>query len=351
MPFNWSPRSKDSFLFRYGTATVLVGAATLATSGLWLIVERPISAPLYVVAIVISAWKGGLRVGFYAALLAGFAIDFFFFPPFYRFEGARDELVRLLLFFGEGCVLSWLMEKFRRATEALIASREELRALTRFQETLRESERKSIALEIHDELGQRLTELKMDARMMQRRIAAGGAAGSVVLDGLDRLSEKIDGTIETVRRISSELRPSVLDDFGLVAASEWQVQQFEKNTHIRCEFASDFEDLDLGAESNSAVFRVLQEALTNVARHARASRVAVELRRGIDALIVRVVDDGAGIVLPEEAAKRPRTLGILGMRERSRLVGGELAIGTPESGGTVVELRVPMDRDAAVTFS
>jgi two-component system sensor histidine kinase UhpB len=114
---------------------------------------------------------------------------------------------------------------------------------------------------------------------------------------------------------------------------------------------SDFDDLDLGAESNSAVFRVLQEALTNVARHARASRVAVELRRGIDALVVRVADDGAGIVLSDEDARRPRTLGILGMRERSRLVGGELAIASPESGGTVVELRVPLDPETAVTVS
>lgn len=337
MPFNWKPRATDSIFYRYGMATVLVGVACLATAALWLLVDRPISAPLFVVAIVLSAWRGGLRVGFYASLISGLALDFFYFSPYFEFQGSRDELVRLGLFLAEGCVLSWLMEKLRNATDAMIASREELRALTKFQETLRESERKSIALEIHDELGQRLTELKMDVKLMQKRLD-GASPGS---DGLGRLSDKIDSTIEAVRRISSELRPPVLDDFGLVAASEWQVQQFEKNTHIPCEFTSDFDDLDLGAESNSAVFRVLQEALTNIARHARASRVAVELRRGMDGLIMRVIDDGRGI--GELASGSPARLGIVGMRERSRIVRGELAIGSPEGGGTVVELRVPLD--------
>lgn len=143
----------------------------------------------------------------------------------------------------------------------------------------------------------------------------------------------------SVRRITSELRPSILDDFGLVAASEWQANEFERTTAIKCKFRSDVEELDLGSDSNTAVFRILQESLTNVARHAAAKSVSVSFSSSKESVIMTVTDDGKGIGVNNPIGVD--TLGLLGMRERTRLIGGSLDILDRPTGGTQIELHVP----------
>ncbi|MFT3745640.1 MAG: sensor histidine kinase [Pyrinomonadaceae bacterium] len=339
---------KVSMSSAYFIATVLVGLACIFTSGLWLLVDRPISAPLFLGAIVLSSWIGGIRVGIFASFLSGLAIDYFFVQPFHQFTGSRDELVRLILFFGEGVLLSYLVERLRIASEDIKKSREELRELTKYQQTLRESEQKRIALEIHDELGQALTGLKMDAHFLGERIAVMEPATDreKALDDMGELAKRIDKTLVSVRRITSELRPSILDDFGLVAASEWQVKEFERTTTIKCDFSSNVDELDLGSDSNTAVFRILQEALTNVARHAAATSVSIGLSRLPNIVKMTVADNGKGIGIDNQIGIQ--TLGLLGMRERTRLIGGELDINQRPSGGTCIELRVPLNKTLAL---
>lgn len=330
---------------RHLVAILLIGLASLMTGLLWLLVDRPITAPLFLGAIVLSTWVGGIRVGIFSSLLAGFAIDYFFVQPFNSFTGTQEELIRLVLFFGEGIFLSWLADRLRTTSEDIRRSREELRELTRYQQTLRESEQKRIALEIHDELGQALTGLKMDAHFLRERISKldPAAERESALKDVQELSKRIDNTLISVRRITSELRPSILDDFGLVAASEWQVKEFERTTTIKCDFRSNVDELDLGSDSNTAVFRILQEALTNVARHAAARSVSIGLSSLADGVTMTVVDDGKGIGIDSQIGIQ--TLGLLGMRERTRLIGGHLDILEQPSGGTRIELTIPRDPD------
>lgn len=335
----WKLRSRPAW-FGISLTALSVLAALAVTSLLWQIVDRPVSAPLFMAAIVVSAWLFGFRYGMLAALLGGLAIDFFYLPPYYHFSGDREEIVRLTLFMLEGAILSWLTEKLGTASEELSNSREELRELTKHLETLRESEQKRIALEIHDELGQALTGLKMRLHMLKRQAGSNGFAADLDFgSGFDEITGMVDSTISTVRRIASELRPSLLDDFGLVAAMEWQSVEFERKTSIPCVFTTDTDNLDLGSDSNTAVYRILQEALTNAARHSGASRVWVDLQTNAHEIVMKVRDDGAGIDIGR--LSRNRSLGIIGMRERSRLLGGEISIDNGENFGTTVELCIP----------
>jgi signal transduction histidine kinase len=209
-----------------------------------------------------------------------------------------------------------------------------LRALTERVEAIREDERTQIAREVHDELGQALTALKMDIAWVMRRSTASGA----IADKLAEMVRSADAIIAAVRRISAALRPGILDDLGLAAAIEWQVDEFTKRTGIACELRSTLGDLVLERELATAVFRIFQEALTNIARHAQATavRVALELERG--RLELRIEDDGVGV--PESAGTR--SLGLLGMRERARRLGGECEIRRREPRGTVVRVSVPL---------
>ncbi|MEP6788340.1 MAG: DUF4118 domain-containing protein [Acidobacteriota bacterium] len=327
--------------FRFGLALCFVAAALAATNLLWLFVDRPSSSPLFLGAIVLSAWLGGFRPGVLAAIVGGICIDYFFVSPYHVFTGDREELTRLAIFVFEGLIMSWLIERIRTVSDGMKASREELRALTKYQQTLRESEQKRIAREIHDELGQVLTGLKMDVHLLKRRLNSPDAdlSKETISDDLDDLGKVIDVTISSVRRIASELRPSMLDDFGLVAAIEWQAQEFERKTEIPCLFKADTDSLDLGAESNMAVFRIFQEALTNVARHSEAKQVQVDFQTAGGDIVMTVRDDGKGIDM--RGIERSRSLGILGMHERTRLIGGELDIAALPDGGTAVELTVP----------
>lgn len=328
------------FLVRYAISIALVGLATVVTSGLWLLVERAVTSPLYLAAISLAAYYFGMRAGVFASVVAGLAIDLFFVEPYYDFSGSRDEVVRLFLFVVEGSFLSLLIDRIKLAADELRNSREELLQLTQYQQTLREAEQKRIALEIHDELGQALTGLKLDIHLLKRQAETVRPGAETISSGLEGLSSRVDSTIGTVRRIASELRPSVLDDFGLVAALEWQASQFRSNTGIKCKFRAGADDLGLEKEADSGVFRIAQEALTNIARHAKASKVEIDIYRTNGFAILRIADDGQGF--DTSALAKKRSLGLLGMRERARLMNGDLKIESDGELGTVVELTVPL---------
>jgi PAS domain S-box-containing protein len=217
---------------------------------------------------------------------------------------------------------------------------EQLRGLAARIETAREEERTTIARDIHDDLGQALTVLKMDIAWIDRRSRTTEGIGAEVLrEKLRELAEETDGVIGEVRRISSALRPVILDDLGLAAALSWQAEEFERRTGISCTVRSNVEDEALPRELTTAVFRVFQEALTNVVRHAQAGHVEVMLEGDGNVLVLEVHDDGKGI--RAEDLTDQRSLGLLGIRERARRLGGSASFTRTEPTGTTVTLRVP----------
>jgi signal transduction histidine kinase len=334
----WSLSDKGPLL-KSAASILFVLAALALTQLLWLVVDKPVSSPLFLLAIVLSAWTCGFRYGIVSAIISGVVIDYFFVQPQYEFSGSRDEVVRLLIFVFEGAILSWLIERLRLAGEEIKTSHQKLQALTDHQERFREEERKQMAREVHDELGQALTGLKMNIHILKRQANLLDDDSGLISGGLDDLTQMVDSTIGTVRRIASELRPSLLDDFGLVAAIEWQVQEFGKRTSIISDFVSNSELVDLGAERNTAMYRIVQEALTNIARHAGARHVLVELEERSDQVRITVRDDGRGMI---NASSRGTSLGVIGMQERSRMIGGELKIDSTPAVGTAVKLRIPL---------
>jgi PAS domain S-box-containing protein len=229
----------------------------------------------------------------------------------------------------------------KRADEALRASTEQLRALSARLQSTRDEEGQRIAREIHDELGGALTGLQWDLRSIDGTLATVEARSE--LDGArERISGMmalLDSTLFTVKRISADLRPALLDDVGLIAAIQWHLQQFQSRTGILCDCETALDTVELDPERANAVFRICQEILTNVLRHAEATRVRVQIRQE-DGCVVLVVDDnGRGIT--EDESLGARSLGLLGMRERALLVGGEIVVrGTPGRGTNVV-VRVP----------
>jgi two-component system sensor histidine kinase UhpB len=154
------------------------------------------------------------------------------------------------------------------------------------------------------------------------------------------MSSLIDGTIQIVQKVSAELRPGMLDDLGLVPAIEWQAQEFQRRTAIACEMDLEGEPMDLDSERSTAVFRVFQEALTNVARHAQASKIVISLKKAAGKLELQVSDNGIGI--PEEAVSASDSLGLMGMRERLLPFGGELRISPGMGMGTRLVVSVPL---------
>ena len=224
----------------------------------------------------------------------------------------------------------------RRAEEELERSREELRNLSSHLQSVREQERTQIAREIHDELGQSLTALKMDLTWMGKRLQD----NEPLLDKTRSMGKLIDGTIEMVHRISADLRPGLLDDFGLVPALEWFAKDFQKRSGIVCRARLEVDDLALDKEMSTTIFRIFQETLTNVARHAEARRVEVRLAASGGRLILEVSDDGRGIT--KKQMNDPRSFGIIGMRERAHSWGGEVLISGNRDKGTTVRLTIPL---------
>lgn len=228
--------------------------------------------------------------------------------------------------------------KLHDLNETLEQQHEQLRALSAHLESLREQERTRLAREIHDELGQALTGLKMDLAWLQRNLSEYPAA---VLKKLTSMSHLIDLTGQAVQRISSELRTGILDDLGLHNAIEWQMQEFQARTGISCKLTSKIaEDLVLARGHSTAVFRIFQETLINVARHAYATRVKVLLKKENSNLVLQVRDNGRGITDSEIADSK--SFGIMGMRERTYLFHGDMQIYGRSGQGTTITVRIPL---------
>jgi signal transduction histidine kinase len=228
----------------------------------------------------------------------------------------------------------------QRAEEQLRESHEQLRALSIYLQSVREEERTRIAREVHDELGQALTSCKLDLAWIAGKLPK---ELKPLLQKARDLTAHIDSTIQTVRRISSELRPGVLDHLGLAAALEWQANEFESRTGIRCSTHSHLGGSRLDSNSSTTLFRIFQETLTNIIRHAEATKVVVNLRQADGRVILEVEDNGRGISKAE--ISNPKSMGLLGMRERAALLGGALRIGrVPKGKGTRVSVCLPLRR-------
>lgn len=225
------------------------------------------------------------------------------------------------------------------AAQRLEGSLGELRALSVRLQTIREDEARRIAREVHDEIGQSLTALAMDVAWLEKKLIRRTKKGDL-LAKLEAMSRLVRSTTESVQRISSDLRPGVLDELGLEAAAEWAVGEFADRTGVQCRFASSLNGTDVDPPRATAVFRILQESLTNVARHAAASSLYVSLTAHDVELRLLVRDNGVGI--EAERVLDSTSLGLLGMRERARSLGGTVEIGPAPGNGTAVCARIPL---------
>ena len=226
----------------------------------------------------------------------------------------------------------------KRNEEALEHSREEIRKLALAAQSLGEQEKSRVARELHDELGQALTALKIDVAWLCEVLAG---APDEVKRKLALMQVLLDGTVAATRRISADLRPLILDDLGLEAAADWLVQNFTSRTGVACELAV-VRKLDLADPHATTVFRALQESLTNIAKHAAASRVEVTLERDADSVVLTVRDNGRGFA--SGAPRKPESFGLLGLRERVSLLGGEVSVESAPGRGTSIEVRLPLER-------
>jgi signal transduction histidine kinase len=230
-----------------------------------------------------------------------------------------------------------LMKRAAHVTGIVLGRRaldEQRRALAGRIEAAREDERTQIARDVHDQLGQALTALKLDVGWLQRRITDPALTGK-----LDDMTRQADDILRAVRRIAADLRPGLLDDVGLRAAIEWQAEDFARRTGTPCSVRSELGDLQLERGLATSVFRIFQEALTNIARHASAGSVEVSLGLDHGRLRLEISDDGVGL---PQVGPRGTTLGILGMRERAWRLGGECTVERREPRGTTVTVVVPL---------
>ena len=230
----------------------------------------------------------------------------------------------------------------KQAEEAQRTSREQLRSFARRLQTVREEERTSIAREIHDVLAQELTRLKLDLSWLSRRVgrAVNESTRTELAQKICSMTELADVTIESVQKLATELRPVVLDNLGLGPAIEWQVEEFHNRTGLACTVRVSSELPALDPAQATALFRIVQESLTNVIRHAAAHRVEVALDVEDGHLRLTVRDDGRGITAEELASMK--SIGLLGMKERAALLGGETIIAPAPGGGTLVRVTTPL---------
>jgi signal transduction histidine kinase len=230
----------------------------------------------------------------------------------------------------------------KEAENKLRLSHEQLRALTARLESLREDERIRVAREIHDELGQTLTGLKMDMLWMERKLGelADSPAINSLLDRVVEATELVDSVVAAVQQIAAELRPGVLDKLGLGPALQYEGRRFQQRTGILCEVRLPETEPLFSTQQTTALFRIYQESLTNVARHAGARKAEVDLRVEAGSVILSVQDDGRG--LTEADIANPESLGLMGMKERAELLGGRIIFQhNSNQRGTVVTVRIP----------
>lgn len=228
----------------------------------------------------------------------------------------------------------------RQAEFALRQSQEELRQLASYQEQIKEDERKRIAREIHDELGQNLLALRIDVSMLHARTAS---AHPRLNQKVNMVLEHIDTTMKAMRSIINNLRPTVLD-LGLTAAIEWQVKEFQRRTGIICELTLSEMDLAVDDTRATALFRILQESLNNVFRHAKATQVQIEVQLKGGQLFMRVADNGVGI--HPGCRRKANSFGLVGIKERVSALGGDFRIDTGETSGTTLKVFMPVPEQA-----
>jgi len=235
-----------------------------------------------------------------------------------------------------------MLDEGKRAEERIRISRERLRNLSGRLQSLLEEERTRISREIHDELGQALTAMKMDLSLIRRRLLSDGLAEPA--SKIQEIELGATRIIRTVRKIATDLRPGILDELGVVAAIKWVTKNFQKRTGIGCKVAVRGVDKITDPTRATAIFRIVQEAMTNVMRHAAASQVDVSLERKGDFLVLEVRDNGIGI--KEGRISDSKSLGLVGIRERVLLLGGEVLISGKPGEGTIVRVTFPMGERA-----
>lgn len=231
----------------------------------------------------------------------------------------------------------------KNAEKELTHSREQLRNLAIHLDNIREEERKQIAFEIHDELGYALTAMKLDLGWIKQKVDTKEVK---MRERTDEMTTLIDSTIKKVRSISTQLRPSILDHFGLLAAMEWQAKEFQKRTAIRCNFNAENIEIKFDDRFGIAVFRILQEALTNITRHANASRVDIDLMINEGNLNLTVNDNGVG--MKYDPMEKRKSMGLISMRERANFMGGNLNINSEIGEGTEIQLVVPIKQQESL---
>jgi len=305
-------------LLRNMTGMGIIAVAALMTA--WFAVEKVIVKPVSVMVKATREFAAGnlsARTGM---------------------TGGLDELNQLASAFDQMAErLEQRQAERDRAEREIKNSREQLRNLSAHLQSVREEERTRMAREIHDELGQSLTALKMDVSWLNRRLLEEDAAFQ---DKLAAMEEIIDRTIQTVQKLSGELRPGILDDLGLAAAIEWQAQEFQNRTGIECEVSLSPEEIILDRDQSTTMFRIFQETLTNVIRHAGATKVEVKLEEQNGGIVLEVTDNGRGIT--EAEISDPKSFGLIGMRERVDFIGGEVTVAGFPNKGTRITVTLPL---------
>ncbi len=304
----------------------------------------------FIVAIIIAILilkKGNRLAKFYLLALSGTAIgiialvfrDVKLIPVSFWSNNAINFGVlweAIILSYSLGYRMSDLEKRVKERTSELTNRTEELKNLSEYLQNVREEERKYIASEIHDEFGGALSALKMDMFSVRDKIQ--------IDDGIaakyNSMISLVDDTIEKVQKISTELRPEILDDLGLVEAIEWYAEEFQKRTGIKCSVKIDMPEVELNPELTVSLFRIYQETLTNIMRHSGAKETSVKLFLLDGVLSISVEDNGRGI--NEEEINSTKSIGLIGMRERIKKWNGNFSVSKKDGGGTVVEIKVPV---------
>lgn len=225
----------------------------------------------------------------------------------------------------------------KKSETALRHYKDQLSQLNAHLQNIIEQERISLAREIHDDLGQTLSALKMDLGWVNKRLLADQAQ---LATKISEMKSIIDQSVKSVKRICSDLRPGILDDLGLVSAASWYLDAFQQRSGIQCLLNIEPPEIQIERETSTALYRILQEALNNVVRHANASQVAVSLTRVKETIVLEVADNGKGI---DTTIQKSLSFGIIGMRERAYALNGEFSVSEQPAGGTIIRVEIPVD--------
>ena len=322
-----------SFLRRYGVSVASVIGSILISSYLSTLSH---ASGLFVIlaAILFSAWYGGLGPGLFSTFVATLGIAYLMEPRGSIAIDSPDEVLRLILFVITSLAGVFFASRRQAAQRRLVRAHEELTRLTGRMNTVREEEQDRLARELHDQLGGMLTLLKLDVASVQRRIKDDKS----MEDKTNAILKQLEESIAMVQRIAMDLRPSLLDHVGLPAAIEAYLDAQCRRGELDCQ-----KDIDSGVQVEPAcgiaLFRILQEAFTNIIRHAKATRIIVRLKQDGSHTTLAVCDDGIG--LEQEQILQPSALGLIGMRERIRPFGGTVTFAGSPGQGTTVTVIVP----------